>query len=405
MKNLFASIAILLIISCEGQKRHFEKIDFENPYKFSSEIESEIKKDTTSWKREMFAQSYGANSDYVNALRIYDFARNAKEQEQFTQKQIDSINSSYQTENAVEYIVEKASSNKVVIINEGHHNSMNRVFTKSLLQKLFEIGYKNIGFEGLSNGEYLDSILMKRKYPTQKTGYYVKDPQFGNLVRTALEIGYNVFPYEDTNHNNGKLREIEQAKNIQTEMEKRPNEKFLIHCGFGHVFEGVHESWEMVMAGRLTELTGIDPLTIDQIEFSERSKAVFNNPILNALDIKNPSVLIDQNGKPFKYEIEERWTDLAVFHPKSELINGRPNWLFAGGNQSVPMDLNDIDISFPIMVLAYKKGEDIKDGIPMDLIEVQNKTDKANLALRKGEYDIIIANLKGNARKFELSVD
>jgi len=405
MKKLFAFTTILFLTSCEGQQKTLEKIDFQNPYKFSSEIENEVKKDTTSWKLEISAQSYATNAHYLNALKLYDKARNATENENLTETQVDSINSIYRPKNAVEYIVENSKSRKVVIINEAHHNSMHRVFTKSLLKKLFDIGYKNIGFEALSNGEYLDSFLMERKYPILDTGYYVKDPQFGDLVRSALEIGFYVFPYEDINHNNGKQREIEQAKNIQREIDKKPNEKFLIHCGFGHVTEGVHESLEKTMAGRLTEFTGIDPLTIDQVEYSEKSKPAFNNPMLNALDINEPSVLIDQNRKPFKYEIKERWTDLAVFHPKTEFIDGRPNWLFKNGNQSVPIELSDIDISYPIMVLAYNKGENIKDGVPNDLIEVEDKTDKTNLALRKGAYEIVITNLKGEARKFELAVE
>ena len=54
------------------------------------------------------------------------------------------------------------------------------------------------------------------------------------------------------------------------------------------------------------------------------------------------------------------------------------------------------------MVLAYKKGEDIKTGIPMDIVEVENKTDLINLALRDGDYEIVVTNEGGQARKFQL---
>lgn len=306
MKNLCAFLTILLIISCKEQQRTFEEIDFQNPYKFSSEIENEVEKDTTSWKYQMSAQAYANNTDYSNALKHWDLAMNASEKEQMTEKEIDSINLVYRPKNAVQFITDQAKNHKVVIINEAHHNSMHRFFTKALLQDLFEIGYKNIGFETLGNGEYLDSLLMQRKYPIQETGYYTKDPQFGDLVRTALKIGFNVFPYEQTSGSNGKPREIEQARNIQREIEKRPAEKFLIHCGFNHAFEGVHESWGKAMAGRLSEFTDIDPLTIDQVEYSERSKTKFNNPLLIALEIEEPSVLIDQDQKPLKYKIKKR---------------------------------------------------------------------------------------------------
>ena len=405
MKVFQSFLVALLIVSCQKEPWVYKEIDFQNPYKFSSEIENELGKDSSSWNYQMSAQAYANNTDYTNALIHWDLAMNMSEKEMFTEKQADSINSMYQPINATEFIVEQAKSHKVVIINEAHHNSMHRVFTKSLLQKLFDIGYKNIGFETLGNGEYLDTDLMERKYPVQKTGYYTKDPQFGDLVRRALKIGFAVFPYEQTNGSNGKPREIEQAKNIQKVIEKGPDDKFLIHCGFNHAFEGDHERWEKAMAGRLKEYTGIDPLTIDQIEFSEKSKPEYNNPMLNALDIDEPSILVDQSKKPFKYEVKKRWTDLAVFHPKTKFIDGRPDWLFDNGNQQVHVNLEGIKIPLPVMILAYNKGEEIDRGIPIDRIEVKNETSETNLALAKGEYEIVVTNINGESISFDLNVN
>lgn len=57
------------------------------------------------------------------------------------------------------------------------------------------------------------------------------------------------------------------------------------------------------------------------------------------------------------------------------------------------------------MVLAYKKGENLKKAVPIDLIEITEKSDKKNLALGKGEYEIVVTNLKGRASKFDLSVE
>lgn len=273
----------------------------------------------------------------------------------YKQSEIDSIRSNYSVINAKEYILQEAKKNQVVIINEAHHNPMHRVFTKSLLQNLFDNGYKNLGLEALNNGVDLDAALKSRGYPIQITGYYIKDPQFGNLVRDALEIGYDLFAYENMEKGGGKPREIEQAKNIQKVIESKPNEKFLIHCGFAHLMEGNYSGWEKAMAGRLTEYTGINPLTINQEEYSERSKTEYNQPLLKAFDIKESSILIDEDNNPLKYERDEAWADIAVLHPKTEYVNNRPNWLFQNGNQNVSVELKDIPIEFPVMVLAYKK--------------------------------------------------
>lgn len=403
MKNSLILITILLLlISCKNEKRIIEKIEFNNEYKFSSEIENKIKTDTTTWKYQISAADYASKGDYRNALKHWDLD-GGNISKNYTQKQIDSIQSKYKIVSAIDYIEKQSKVNKIIIINEAHHNSSHRVFTKLLLQKLYNNGYKNLGLEALGNGKYLDSLLNERKYPIQKTGYYIKDPQFGNLVRDALEIGYDLFTYENMGKGNGKPREIEQAKNIKKVIDSKPNEKFLIHCGFDHALEGTHNYWEKAMAGRLMEYTGINPLTINQVIYSEKSKPEFNHPILKALNIKESSIILDKDNNPLRYERGEAWTDIAVFHPNTEYVDNRPNWLFENGNENISITLTDIEIEFPVMVLAFKKGEDINLAVPIDITEVENKTDNCNLGLKKGTYEIVVTNGKKSV-KFEQKI-
>lgn len=404
MKNIFYifTFLVLLLTSCNQEKRIIEKNDFKTEYKFSSEIEEKLAKDTVPWKYQISASDYATKGDYKNALTQWDLAMGTREKS-FTETEIDSVNRNYTKIKATEYIIEEAKKNQIVIINEAHHNSLHRVFTKSLLQKLFDNGYKNLALEALGNGEYLDSTLNSRKYPILKTGHYIKDPQFGNLVRDALEIGYELFAYENMGKGSGKPREIEQAKNIQKVINSKPDEKFLIHCGFAHAYEGTYKAWEKAMAGRLTEFTGINPLTINQVLYSEKSKPEYNHPLLKALDIKESSVIIDKDNNPLKYERGEAWTDIAVFHPNTNYIDGRPDWLFENGNENVSITLNDIQIEFPVMVLAFKKGEDINLAVPMDITEVKNKTENCILGLKKGNYNIVVTNGKESV-KFEQNV-
>jgi hypothetical protein len=404
MKKTLCTLSIIfLLISCKEDKRIVETIVFRTDYKFSSVIEDEIAKDTVAWKHQISASNYATKGDYRNALIQWDLAMGSRNLS-YTKKQIDSINSKYSKVPAVNYIIEQAKNNQVIIINEAHHNSFHRVFTKTLLKKLYDVGYTNLGLEALSNKGYADTLLIKRKYPNQNTGHYIKDPQFGDLVRTALEIGYNIFPYEQTSNSDGKFREIEQAKNIQKVIEKKPNEKFLIHCGFDHVLEGTHKSWEKAMAGRLTEFTGINPLTINQVLYSERSKPEYRHPRLKALNINESSVVIDKDNNPLKYERREAWTDIAVLHPITEYKNDRPNWLFKNGNKNVSINLDDIEIAFPVMILAYKSGEDLSTAIPIDITEIENRNKVCNLGLRKGLYNIVVTNGKESV-KFEKSVE
>ncbi|WP_298417712.1 hypothetical protein [uncultured Kordia sp.] len=313
-------------------------------------------------------------------------------EQNYTKQQIDSLQGIYSTINAKDYIIAEAAKNQVIIINEAHHNSLHRAFTKSLLKDLYDLGYRYLGLEALGNGKDLDSSLNTRKYPIQKTGYYTKDPQFGDLIRVAIELGFTVFPYEQTGNANGKQREIAQAKNIQKIIENDPKAKFLIHCGFDHALEGTHRSWEKAMAGRLKEYTGIDPLTINQVMYSERGNLKYNHPMLKVFDIKESSILLDKNKEPFKYTRRKTWSDLAVFHPETNYIDNRPNWIFANENQKVTIDLKMIDIEFPVMIFAYKKGEDLKTSVPIDITEVKTKTSICALGLKKGNYEIVVTN-------------
>ena len=403
MKNAFYILTIIILFnSCKEEKRVNEKIDFETDYKFSSEIEDKVAKDTVPWKYQFSASDYATKGDYKNALIQWDLAMGTREKN-FTEAQIDSIKQKYSKVKATDYIIEQAIKNQVIIINEAHHNSFHRTFTKSLLQKLFDNGYSNLGLEALGNGEYLDSTLNNRKYPILKTGHYIKDPQFGNLVREALEIGYELFAYENMEKGSGKPREIEQAKNIEKVINSKPNEKFLIHCGFAHAYEGTYKAWEKAMAGRLTEYTGINPLTINQVIYSEKSKAEYNHPLLKALDIKESSVIIDKDNNPLKYKRGNAWTDIAVFHPNTEYIDNRPNWLFKNDNKNVSILLDDIQIEFPVLVLAFKKGENIKLTVPIDITEVKSQAENCNLGLKKGNYDIVVTNGKESV-KFEQNV-
>jgi|TARA_B110000238_G_scaffold65275_1_gene71754 hypothetical protein len=411
MKNRLILIIISLsIVSCTNEKRIIEKIEFNNEYKFNSELENKILSDTTTnphfkgYKHQIGASDYAKNGDYKNALIQMDLAMGTREKN-FTKPQIDSINLKYSKVKAVDYIIEQAKNNQVVIINEAHHNSFHRVFTKSLLKELHDNGYTNLGLEALSNKDSLNLSLNNRKYPVKENGYYTEEPQFGNLIRDALEIGYNLFAYDNMKVGSGKLREIGQAKNIQKMIEKRPNEKFLIHCGFAHAYEGNYPSWEKAMAGRLTEYTGINPFTINQTIYTEKSKSEYNHPLLKSLNLTESSILLEKNNEPYKYERGESWTDVAVFHPNTEYINNRPKWLFENGNKNVPIELKEIDIPFPVMIFAFKKGENINNAIPIDIYEIENKSIVPHLALPKGKYEIVVVNKENNARKFEMEVE
>ena len=70
----------------------------------------------------------------------------------------------------------------------------------------------------------------------------------------------------------------------------------------------------------------------------------------------------------------------------------------------MPINLSEVSIEFPVMVLAFNKVEDIDLAVPVDITEVQNRTESCHLGLKEGTYNIVITNGKKSV-KFEKSVN
>lgn len=307
----------------------------------------------------------------------------------------------YKRIDAIPYILDEAKKHQVVVINEGHHMPQHRVFTTRLLSGLKAQGYKHLGLETYFSSKKTDASLKANGYPTLQSGYYTKEPQFGNLVREAHRLGFKIFGYESSGHANGKEREINQAKNIQAYLEKHPNEKALIHCGFAHAYEGVlGGKWEKAMAGRLTEFTGIDPLSICQTDFSEHSERQYEHPYYQLTDVKEPSIYQNDSGETFDKPTDNGWYDISIFHPRSR-EEGRPQWMIYDDRSVVDFTFADADIACPCLVLAYKNGEEIGVAVPYDVQETDTTT--AQLVLDQSDYDIVIWNQEGKALRTRLS--
>ena len=391
-------IAMLLAGCTTTKKLTFQEYKFEikgfdwdpNPYKFSTYIQDSVVANNGA---QFAAWDFSYIGDIGKMLSTWDLRAQARgalstaEIEEFKQ---------LERKNAKRVILDKAKEHRVVIINEAHQMPQHRVFTSELLQELYNQGYRHFGLETFFSSPKSDSSLLANKYPILTNGYYIKEPQFGNLVRQAVKIGFQVFGYESEGHVDSKGREINQAKNIQKYLEENPNSKYLIHCGFAHATEGHYGgTWEKAMASRLTEYTGIDPLTINQTTYSEKSKKAFEDPYYQITDVTEPSVFV-RNDSIFGQSRAGTWFDIFVFHPRTKNFN-RPEWLLTGNREIYPFDFNAATIDGPYLVFAYKKGEEIGSAIPYDIQETNEKM--VNLVLDEATYDIVIVNTAGQALK------
>lgn len=374
MKLLYSLTLLFLSMAGYGQ---------ENPYWFTDDIKKKVADSTQSqsWRSQMGATFYSISGQYNPALKSWDMTFGRV-------KKLSTADSLRFTKlipvNAKDYILKRSVSEQIIIINEAHHNASHRTFAFSLLQGLYDNGYRYLGLETLAS----DSVNTT-KFAALNSGYYSKEPEFGNFIYNALKIGFKLFPYEAEGNN--KQREIGEANNIFDFMQKNKDGKYFIYCGYQHAYEGVHKSWEKTMAGRLSDLTGINPFTIDQTQFSEKSNPKYNEPLLRLVNNTIPVVLKDENQAIYNGEDKELYTDIKIIHPITKYIKGRPDWMLTKNRKWYKIPVCEVS-EYPVLIFAYRKGEYEQKGIPADIIELKTSKDSRYLILDKGDYEIVIKN-------------
>ena len=216
----------------------------------------------------------------------------------------------------------------------------------------------------------------------------------GNLVREALQLGFQVFGYEKTDRK--KERDLEQAKNIERYMAAHPKEKVLIHCGWYHAIESdfPKRKRDNYMAYHLKNRLGIDPFTIYQDALSERGVGE-ESPYYKAVDANEVSVLLDNKGRAFNGVSDKSHFDVLLYHPPTKYIKNRPHWLLESGTSKfVSVDKNQIlEGKYPVIVEAFPTNE--KYSVPVDVIELKDESDVSELVLKNGSYLIRLTNTEG----------
>ncbi len=318
---------------------------------------------------------------------------------------VDSLSfDSYLLADALPYIVSEAEKHQVIIISENHLKPQHRIFAKKVINALSKIGFSHLGLETFSSSdnknELIDEELINRGYPmnSQLTGTYTMEPRMGELVRDAIRHNYNLFAYERSKKIKGIDRDQIQADNVIRYLEKHPNEKIIILCGFHHAIESDLLKYGKYkwMASHIKEKTGINPLTVYQDNFTE--KFIENeHPILRQLNITKPSIFTNQNGS--LVQITDH-VDVEVIHPKTVYRNGRPNWLFEDEDyRSVKVRKDVESLQFPIIASAFLTGE--VGSVPVDRIEIKHKYDNKPLVLKSGKYRI---NLSDGKNEFDYEI-
>jgi len=360
----------------------------------------------------ILADTYGLVLSFVSlereTLDIFDAMGSAEKKAALTSSPVDEAES----EEALAAIVAAAKGRRIVILNESHHMPRHRAFGAELARALRAEGFTWFGAEAFAD----IAGTVERGYPTAATGYYVQDPVFGELVRTVLALGYRTFPYEVEEHlppgadarTRINHRETHQARNIVKRcFEVDPEARVFLYVGYSHATETWRDrggpgetAW---MAARLAELTGHDPLTIDQTVTSPRSTPETSDPhwrrAAEAGKLVTPRVFRAVAGAPLVVGQYAGQVDLQVFHPPLGELHGRPDWLARGRKSLAPPAalLQGLPEGTRFVAQAFRSSEP-DNAIPSDQFVLVSGTSLPHFLLAPGAYRLRLMDEDGEVR-------
>lgn len=273
-------------------------------------------------------------------------------------------------------IIKRIKDHQVVMFNESHLSPQCRLLINLLLPQLYKEGFRVLALEGMSEDE---KRINKEGFPNIESGFYTREPNMANLIRTAKKNGYNIIGYED--FENTKDRDLAQAENLikKSRITKGDNVKVILLAGGGHINESEDEK-NRSMAKYFKNLTGIDPFTINQVKFLTP-------------DVANDSIFIVDNQEYEGYDL----------YLSNNLISKR---ILVGDNAVYKTHhfltkKNDKGKHSVIYVYDYDEYQQDKTAIPVYLSYSQSE-EKISIDFNKGKYIFINRESDGDIIQEEI---
>jgi len=371
-----------------------EALQAEADYYESSRLRQIYGQALATWQAAL--QDYQAARESYYSLFAFDRAV-AEEQREVTQ--------ALHPVSAVETLLAKADSAQVLILNEAHHDPAGRAFLQRLLPGLQKLGYRHMGLEALSQA---DTTLNHFGFPTVQSGFYIQEPQFAATLRTALELGFTLFPYESTVECKPTMdapprycqnqRDRIQGEQIAKYLSAHPGEKVVILCGYQHVEEKSSRGW-IKMAEQVRMQTGIDPLTVDQVYLSGNQPNLWYQALLETQTVENAVVLHDQRGT-WLPPSRRGFTDLMVYHPESRQNELFPVW-YTKDKIWKTLDLRKTEAVKGgrwLQVFYENEWAATKEAVPVLQVPAHRLELLLRVPLPTGTFTLVLRDLKGNVR-------
>lgn len=293
-------------------------------------------------------------------------------------------------------IAELARSTRVVILNENHDTPCQRAFASRVATTLRPLGYDTLALEALATvPPDTAAELRRRGYPQYGDGFYIRDPAFGNFLRIALKVGYEPLAYEFDASQGAEARPVisreqGQALNLARYLAEHPGAKLFVYSGGGHLAEKPLEDGSKMMGEWLRELTGIDPLTIDQNQLQGNS--TLRRSLTDRTLTYETIPFID--GKPLVLGNMAGRVDLQVLAASIARDRGRPSCLAGQNRQLRQFKMPENNNRGRILLQAFGLL-DTENAVPIDQTVVTSEMSHASLFLSDDAVRIVAKDTDG----------
>jgi hypothetical protein len=354
---------------------------------------------STSNQLEGAAQASGLVGLEGWALRAHEAATGVKAPSEEDRAKARKVLNGASAVPAIEALAARARGRQIVIINEAHHVSRHRAFTRQLGARLRRDGFAWFAAETFQRP--IDDLRSGVVF-THQMGNYSNDPIFAETVRSLREVGYRfvAYDYDETGRpfptdlaQQLTERDGRAARHlVEKVFDKDPHARLLVHVGYSHLSKlpvPLNGHAVPTLATLLHEHTGFDPLCIDQITYTPASTPKLDRAILSeALDRFAPTepVLVrTADGLPL--EAPRKDVDEVVFHPRTPAVLGRSGWrMIVPGSRPVLVDARPAQAASCQILHAFHDDEASAGATPADMVVLQPADTTVALALRPGRY-------------------
>lgn len=297
---------------------------------------------------------------------------------------------------AASHIAKAAAKRRLLLVNEAHHDAHTRVLVLQLLPKLRALGYNYFAAEALIED---NASLQRRAYPITTSGTeYLHEPLYGEIIRTAIRLGYTLVPYDPIEA--VADRDASQAATLyQRVFAHDPTARLFVLAGYAHVDKAKGQLGSVTpMAMRLQQLSGIEPLSVDQTTFREIRSEPSHDTYQWIVDNYHPRqpIVLNMLSSDQPWSSDPARYDISVILPPAH-GRQRPDWLaLDGARHAYPIDSGLCAGITPCVVSARYAGES-DDAIAADRYAFLQAPARSRLYLYPGRYQLRASDSQGHA--------